>query len=118
MIGYIDDRKLTKIDVNGNGQTLYYAREDNRIIGLNNAESSKITIVFKDGKIHLIKFLKAPLGKLVPLSELKEEDKTLPGFDWKIYLRPLSKQDIFDRRKMPEESEESKTKKKESVKVL
>lgn len=118
MIGYISDRKLTKIDVNGNGQTLYYAREDNRIIGLNNAESSKITIVFKDGKIDHIKFLQAPEGELKPLAELKDEDKTLPGFEWKIYLRPLSKQDIFDRKKIPVETEESKTKKKESVKVL
>jgi len=98
MVGYIINNKLNNIEVNGNGQTLYYARENEEIIGLNKAESSKISIRFKDGKINTISFLKAPDGELKPLFELKEEEKKLSGFDWKIYLRPLSKYDIFDRR--------------------
>ncbi len=97
MIGYIIDKKLNHIEVNGNGQTLYYAREKEEIIGLNRAESSKISIRFRDGKIYTISFLKAPEGELKPLFELKEEDKKLKGFEWKINLRPLSKYDIFER---------------------
>ncbi len=97
MIGYITDKKLRYIDVDGNGQTLYYAREKEKIIGLNRAESSKIKITFKDGEIYRISFLKSPEGELKPLFELTEEEKRLPGFDWKIYLRPLSKYDIFER---------------------
>lgn len=97
MVGYIIDRKLRYIDVNGNGQTLYYAREKEEIVGLNRAESSKIKITFKDGQIYRISFLKSPEGELKPLFELTEEDKKLPGFEWKIYLRPLSKYDIFQR---------------------
>ncbi len=96
MIGYIINNKLNNIEVNGNGQTLYYAREKEDIIGLNRAESSKISIRFKEGKINSISFLKSPEGELKPLTELTEEDKTLKGFDWKIYLRPLSKFDIFE----------------------
>lgn len=97
MIGYITDKKLRYIDVDGNGQTLYYAREKEEIIGLNRAESSKIKITFKDGEIYRISFLKSPEGELKPLFELTEEEKKLPGFDWKIYLRPLSKYEIFPR---------------------
>ncbi len=96
MIGYITNKVLTNIDVDGNGQTLYYAREKENIIGLNSAESSKISIQFKDGEIYRISFLKKPEGTLTPLSELKKEDKQLSGFDWKIYLRPFSKTDIFN----------------------
>lgn len=107
MTGYIVNRKLDKIDVDGNGQTLYYAREKEQIIGLNRAESSKITIRFQDGKIHRIYFLKAPEGELKPLLDLKEEDKTLKGFEWKITQRPLSKFDIFER-KLLEKPEEKK----------
>jgi lipopolysaccharide export system protein LptA len=102
MVGYIINQKLNNIEVNGNGQTLYYAREKEEIIGLNRAESSKISIRFKEGKINSISFLKAPEGELKPLLELKEEDKKLKGFDWKIYLRPLSKSDIFARPVVPE----------------
>ena len=97
MIGYIVNQELQKIDVDGNGQTLYYAREEKEIIGLNKAESSKITIRFLDGAIHQIAFHKQPQGELKPLLGLTEEDKRLSGFDWKIKLRPLTKHDIFPR---------------------
>jgi len=103
MVGYIVNKKLNNIEVNGNGQTLYYARDKEKIIGLNRAESSKISIRFKGGKINTISFLKAPEGELKPMLELKEEDKKLKGFDWKIYLRPLSKYDIFNRPAAPEQ---------------
>ena len=109
MTGYIVNRKLDKIDVDGNGQTLYYVREKEQIIGLNRAESSKIMIRFQEGKIHRIYFLKAPEGELKPLFELKEEDKTLKGFEWKITQRPLSKFDIFERKPV-EKKEENKLK--------
>lgn len=97
MIGYIVNNELDHIDVNGNGQTLYYAREKEDIVGLNRCESSKISIRFRDGKIFGISFLNAPEGELKPLTDLTEEDKILKGFDWKINLRPISKDDIFDR---------------------
>jgi lipopolysaccharide export system protein LptA len=96
MIGYVINNELSRINVNGNGQTLYYAREKEEIIGLNRAESSKISIRFKEGKINTISFLSKPEGELKPLQELKEEDKKLKGFEWKINLRPLSKYDIFE----------------------
>lgn len=105
MIGYIVNKKLRNIDVDGNGQTLYYAREKEEIVGLNRAESSKISITFKDGEFYRIAFLKSPEGELKPLFELTEEDKKLPGFDWKIYLRPLSKYDIFERETAKEREE-------------
>ncbi|HSH19396.1 MAG TPA: OstA-like protein [Draconibacterium sp.] len=97
MVGYLVNNELRNIEVDGNGQTLYYAREKDEIIGLNRAESSKISIRFREDKIYTISFLKAPEGELKPLFELAEEDKKLKGFEWKIFLRPLSKYDIFER---------------------
>jgi lipopolysaccharide export system protein LptA len=98
MIGYVVDNELKKIDVNGNGQTLYYARDDSTIIGLNRAESANISIQFKDGQVHRIAFLRAPLGQLKPLFQTNEEEKKLTGFEWKVSQRPLSKQDLFGRK--------------------
>jgi len=95
MVGYVVNNELNKIDVNGNGQTLYYARQDEDIIGLNRVESSKISIRFKDGDIFRISFLQAPEGLLKPLFSLTEEEKKLSNFDWKIDQRPLSKYDVF-----------------------
>jgi lipopolysaccharide export system protein LptA len=99
MTGYVVNNELSKIDVNGNGQTLYYARQEEEIIGLNRVESSKISIRFREGKIFKISFLQATEGLLKPLFELTEEEKTLSGFDWKISQRPMSKHDVFPLKK-------------------
>jgi lipopolysaccharide export system protein LptA len=95
MIGYIEKNQISRIDVSGNGQTLYYASDKEQIIGLNHAESSKISIKFKEGKINKISFLTSPTGKLTPLDQLKDTDRKLLGFDWKQDFRPISKDDIF-----------------------
>lgn len=95
MIGFVIDGELKKVNVDGNGQTRYYARDKENVIGLNHAESSNISINFKEGKIHKIAFHKQPSGNLKPLVKLSDTDKELPGFEWKIRLRPLSKSDIF-----------------------
>lgn len=95
MTGYIVDEQLDRIFVDGNGQTIYYAREEDNIIGLNRAESSKIKIQFRDGKIFRISFLGNPEGKLTPLDQVEEEGRYLTGFDWKEAIRPVSRSDIF-----------------------
>jgi len=105
MVGYVKNGQLDYIDVDGNGQTLYYAREKEEIIGLNRAESSNISIRFKEGKVYRIIFKKQPEGELIPLTELTEDKKKLSNFNWQIEMRPVSKDDIF-----------IKTEKKEPVK--
>jgi lipopolysaccharide export system protein LptA len=95
MTGYIIDQRLNKIFVDGNGQTIYYASDKENIIGLNRAESGKINIQFKDGKIFRISFLGKPEGKLTPIPQLTAGDRRLADFDWKDKIRPLSRKDIF-----------------------
>lgn len=95
MTGFIRKNELYKIDVNGNGQSNYYARDKDGIIGLNNAESSNITIYMNKGKVKKIVFIKSPEGELKPLAELEESDKLLPGFKWLEEIRPKNKEDIF-----------------------
>lgn len=97
MTGYIVENRLQRIDVDGNGQTLYYARDKGNVIGLNRAESSKISLKFSEGKINRISFHTMPEGKLTPIPQLSDEERRLPGFDWKEALRPKDKLDIFRR---------------------
>lgn len=95
MYGYIIDNKLDHVDVDGNGQTLYYAYDKGAILGLNHAESSKIAIRLSEGKVNTIVFKTQPTAKLIPVEKLQENEKTLAGFDWKAWLRPMSKNDIY-----------------------
>ncbi len=95
MTGYVRNNQLERIDVNGNGQSNYYARDKDGLIGLNKAESSNITIYMNKGKVKKISFIKSPDGELKPMGELEDGDKILPGFKWLDDIRPKNKEDIF-----------------------
>jgi lipopolysaccharide export system protein LptA len=96
MIGFISEAKLYKIDVNGNGQSIYYPADDKSYIGMNKAESSNISISITDNKINRISFLSSPIGTMNPLfPDQVPTDSKFPGFDWKDMQRPLNKYDIF-----------------------
>ena len=95
MVGHVRNNELIKIDVDGNGQSNYYARDKNGIIGLNKAESSNIVIYMSKGKVKKIAFVKSPDGELKPLGQLEDTDKVLPGFKWQADMRPVNKDDIF-----------------------
>lgn len=95
MLGYIRDNELYRIDVDGNGQSIYYARDDNGIIGLNKAQSSKIEIYLNESKVKKIIFITSPDGQLLPLLQVSETDKELPGFKWWDAIRPKKMSDIF-----------------------
>jgi lipopolysaccharide export system protein LptA len=96
MTGYMRNNELDRIDVSGNGESNYYARDKNGIIGLNKAQSSNISIYMNKGKVKKISFIKAPDGELKPMGELAEGDKLLPGFNWQEEIRPKNKEDIFN----------------------
>lgn len=93
MIGYIRNNALYKVDVFGNGQTIYYTKDQEEIVGVNYAESSDLVIYMKDNEVAKINLLKQPAGTLYPPGELEETE--LKDFRWLEELRPKSKYDIF-----------------------
>jgi hypothetical protein len=97
MTGYFRDGELYLIDVIGNGQTIYYAREGERIVGVNKAESSNIKIFVKENDIDKIRLITSPGGTLNPPDYSAPEALRLDGFEWYSDWRPLDKFDIFRR---------------------
>ncbi|MCX6256949.1 MAG: organic solvent tolerance protein OstA [Bacteroidia bacterium] len=95
MTGFIKHNKLFRINVNGNGQTLYYARDNNQLIGLNKAESSDLIIYLKESKVDKINFITQPGAIMNPPHQVKKEDTLLKGFQWFEPFRPKNKRDIF-----------------------
>jgi lipopolysaccharide export system protein LptA len=108
MTGLVRKNELYKIDVNGNGQSNYYAYDKKGIIGLNKAESSNITIYLNKGKVSKIALIKSPEGELKPMADIEEGDKRLPGFNWQQEIRPKSKDDIFRTEEIKQKAEENK----------
>jgi len=95
MTGYFKNNKLYKVDVKGNGQTIYYPKDNNQIIGANKAESSDITIFIENNEIKKIIFLKQPNATLYPLNQINPLEFRLDYFKWYENIRPLKAADIF-----------------------
>lgn len=95
MTGYFIKNKLTKIFVEGNGQTIYFAKDKNKLIGVNKAECSNLMIYVKENKVDKITFLKKPDATLFPMSDFSPAEFKLKDFVWREKERPLSMQDIF-----------------------
>jgi len=95
MTGYFRDNDLYQLDVNGNGQTVYYAKDEEEYIGVNIAESSDITIMFTDNSVSELKFLVKPTAVLYPLELAPEEELVLEDFSWHVSQMPMNRYDIF-----------------------
>jgi len=94
--GYFRDGELYKVLVNTNGQSIYWAEEDDgTFMGVNIASSSDMVIYIDSSKVSSIVFLSKPEATLYPIDEPAKEDLFLKGFEWRAYLRPLKKEDIF-----------------------
>lgn len=96
MTGYFRDNELYRVDVDGNGETIFYVREeDGSLAGINKAISSDI-VIFVDGtEITGIQFVRQPDATLYPPEELPEDDRRLRNFEWLEHRRPKNKSDIF-----------------------
>lgn len=96
IFGYFTDNKLTKIRVEGNGETIYYADNDDKsIFGINKSVSSSMLIFLNNNNIDKISFIKMPDAVLSPPKMVQKEDKILKGFIWLEHKRPHKKNDIF-----------------------
>jgi len=96
MWGYFLNNDLKKIKVLGNGQTIYYPKNNNEsIIGVNTADCSDMWIYVNENNIEKISFLTQPAATLYPLNEIAKEELILQGFKWNGYQRPLNRHDIF-----------------------
>lgn len=102
MVGLIKGETLYRIDVNGNGQSIYFPADDDDYIGINKAESSNIILYLSENQINRITFVGATTGNLKPLMEIVPPDSKLEGFLWREEERPTSRFDIFGN-KSPEE---------------
>ena len=96
MIGYFHHNRIYQMKVDGNAQSLYWLRNDDKyLIGLNKAEASNMLIKITGNKIVGIDYLEKPSETLYPPGDVKGKTNTLDGFSWLDYIRPHSVQDIF-----------------------
>lgn len=97
MTAYFSENKLYKMDINGNGQSIFIINDEkeNKKIGLNFSECSNMKLYFKKNKLDIINYELMPNSMTTPYNDLKDEDRFLKGFIWRENERPKNKEDIF-----------------------
>jgi len=96
MMAYFRDNELYMITVDGNSETIYFAREETgALIGVNNAVSSQIEIWLENRQVTDIFYLSKPEGSTIPLEQATPEQLFLRDFKWRKDERPADRHDIF-----------------------
>ncbi|MGD1840091.1 MAG: OstA-like protein [Thermonemataceae bacterium] len=88
---YFEENQITLMDVNGNGETIYFLleEEDQSMIGMYRVICSNIKGFFEENQLVNIAFYINVDGKVIPPHELQEPDTRLTGFLWRIEEKPL-----------------------------
>jgi lipopolysaccharide export system protein LptA len=98
MVAFFSQGNIRRVNVNGNGESIYFALEGDTVMtGMNKSVSSDMVLKFQDKKIQAITFLTNPDMAFIPPHELKEPDKRLRGFKWQPEAKP-SKADVLAKR--------------------
>ncbi|MBF9252080.1 LPS export ABC transporter periplasmic protein LptC [Pontibacter sp. 172403-2] len=89
MVASFQEGDIRRVDVNGNGESIYFALEGDTVVtGMNKAICSNMVLKFGDNKLKTISFLIQPDASFIPPHELQEDQKRLEGFSWLADLRP------------------------------
>ena len=96
MIAWFKDEELDRVNVYGNGESIFFMRDDKtkELIGMNTIICSDIVLRFEKQKLTNASFLVKPEGKFIPPQELKTEDIKLNGFNWRGEEKP-SKSEVL-----------------------
>lgn len=97
MTAFFNGKSIQNVDVTGNGESIYFVSDEentNATIGMNQIICSNMQIIFLENQVNDIRFYSNPDGKFTPPHELKDDDKKLEGFAWRVDERP-SKTEIL-----------------------
>lgn len=91
MNAFFKGNEIDHVDVTGNGESIYFALDEEHpgaIVGMNKILCSNMKINFLENTVHTIAFYKNPDASFIPPHELKESEKLLKGFQWRIKEKP------------------------------
>ncbi len=93
MNGFFEQSKFKYMHVYGNGQSIFYAKndKDSAYIGVNIINCSEMEFHFNDNKISRCNFITSPEATFHPIGFLKPEELRLKGFKWLPQRRPTLK---------------------------
>ncbi|MBT8255052.1 MAG: OstA-like protein [Bacteroidia bacterium] len=102
LIGLFTNNELDTVNIVKNTEVIYFFRNDkNELVGINKTNSSSIQLYLEEQKIVGMRFIKKVPGKVYPETELPENSRILPGFNWRGDERLYKKSDLFKGKPKP-----------------
>ena len=95
LTGLFRNNELYKIDIKGNGESLYYLLDGENVTGRNQSKCANIEVLVEKGKISEIYEYQNSEGFIDP--PLPANPVRMEGFKWFDDLRPKKKSDIFNK---------------------
>ncbi len=91
MIVFFKESQLQQVDVNGNGESIYFELEESDslslVMGMNKVVCSNMRLKFEQQKVAFITFY-SPDGSFIPFHEIRTDGMKLENFSWRAYERP------------------------------
>ncbi len=96
MFAFFDEGAIRRSDAVGSVRAIYYPVDDkdSSLIVMDYTETDTLRMFMRDRKMHKIWTNRAE-GTWYPLTQIPPAMKTLAGFAWFDYIRPVDKDDIF-----------------------
>lgn len=89
MMAYFKEGQINQLNIDGNGESLYFALEGDTLTqGVNRTLSANIKMVFVDGAIRRVTYGIKPDGTFTPVQKLTDENSRLEGYSWRIEEKP------------------------------
>ncbi|MEM8907972.1 MAG: OstA-like protein, partial [Bacteroidota bacterium] len=102
IVALFRNNELHQMDVVGNAESLYYARdEEDAYMGVNKSVCSKMLVYFAENEIKDIYFYTQPTSNILPMRNTNHEQIRLEGFRWDIQRRPESLEDLLKEKVRP-----------------
>jgi lipopolysaccharide export system protein LptA len=97
MHGTFKNGKLSGMLVTGNAETIYFQRDSvrNKVTNMERSVSGRLRVRMKNGAVSRTTLFDDPETYYTPIGQVKDEDKTLKGLNWKPKERPESKEAII-----------------------
>ncbi len=94
---HLTDGELSEMQVIGSVELIFYPLDsDSTYIGMNTTTAGRTIAYMKNRKVDKVVVPKNSQGVFYPMSQRPEEKRFLENFAWFDYVRPLSKEDIFN----------------------
>ncbi len=94
-IFFDDSTRISKVEVQGKAESIYYPKDGEELIGGNKTQSENLTIHMVDNQAETIRFFPASEGILTPIEKINPSRYNFQDFLWNEKQRPRQPEDIF-----------------------